>query len=78
MEVSIKIKFESEKEALNAAQTLREGAFEDNKNKLEIKTINNLLEVKIETQTIASLRALTASVLRDLKTIIGIKEVMKK
>lgn len=78
MEAVIKIKFEDRKEALKACKTLKEGAMEDLKTKLEIKAINNLLEVKIQAESISALRAVVNSVIRDLKTIIEIKEALNK
>jgi tRNA threonylcarbamoyladenosine modification (KEOPS) complex Pcc1 subunit len=78
MEAVFKINFKDKKQALKAAKTLKEGAMKDVKTKLEIKTINNLVEIKIEAGDIAPLRAVSTSILRDLKTIIEIKEVMDK
>ena len=76
MEAVIKVKFEDRKEALKACKTLNEGAMEDIKTKLEIKTLDNLLEVKIQAESISALRAVVNSVIRDLKTIIEIKEAL--
>jgi len=77
LEAVIKIKFENKKEAVKACETLKESAVEDLKTKVEVKTNGDLLEVKIQTENIATLRAVVNSVIRDLKTIIEIKKILK-
>ena len=77
LEAVIKIKFENKKEAVKACETLKESAVDDFKTKVEVKTNGGLLEVKIQTENIATLRAVVNSVIRDLKTIIEIKKILK-